>query len=95
MIVTKKHMRIIRIAHSTGTQAQQHASERLVTQVQAVVQLPLERGAVQEREEKVDTGKVEAYEVVDLRSGLGKLKRGLSARMAVRSHFHVCEQGKR
>jgi len=61
----KKHTRIIRIARGTGTQAQQHAGERLVAQVQAVVQLPLERGAVQEREEKVDTRKVEVHEVVD------------------------------
>ncbi len=61
----EEHAGIIRVARRTRAQAQQHAPKPLVAEVQVVAQVPLERRAVQERDEQVDAREKQVDEMVD------------------------------
>jgi hypothetical protein len=61
----EEYARIFRVARRTRAQAQQDTAKGLVAEVQAVTQSLLEGWAVQEWEKEVDSGEVEADEMVD------------------------------
>lgn len=61
----EEYARIIRVARRTRTQAQQDTAKGMVTKVQAIAHTQLEGWAVQEWEERVDSGEVKANEMID------------------------------